>query len=92
MERLIHEDTPRYDLRYKVILITMPAFTFAVGILAYVDGYCYNLSKSVLESETKVVAVVLLATTAIVEALYWALLPKRFSIFSDRVEIKSSMG
>ncbi len=88
MEHLIHEDTPKYDLRYKIILIAMPAVTFALGLLAVVDGYCFNVLPGESETGSRTAAIILFSTTALIVAVYWAILPKRFSIFDDRVEIK----
>lgn len=88
MEQLIHEDAPKYDLRHKSILVATPTLTFITGVLAYIDGYRYDIISSVMESESKTAAVVFLGATVLVVALYWVLLPKRFSIFDDRIEIK----
>lgn len=88
MEQLIHEDVPKYDTRYKAILIAAPALTLFLVLLAGLDGYCFDIIPSEPATSSKMAATILFATTGLILAVYWAILPKRFSIFQNRVEIK----
>ncbi len=88
MEQLLYEDIPKYDARHKFFLIAAPVLFFVFGLLFFVGGYCRSVPPGESATGPKTAAVVLLATAAFVVAVYWALLPKRFSIFNDRVEIK----
>ena len=88
MEQLLHEDVPKYDTRCMAILIAAPALTFALGLLAFVDGYCYDVLPGESATGSTTAGIILFATTILIVAVYWCLLPKRFSIFNDRIEIK----
>ncbi len=75
-------------MRHRIFLIAAPILAFAFGLLFLVDGYCYNVLPGQPSVGSKTAAIVLLATAALIVAVCWALLPKRFSIFGDRVEIR----
>jgi hypothetical protein len=88
MEQLMHEDVPQYDTRCKVILFAAPALTLFLALLTGLDAYGLDILGSETAASSKMAAVILLATTVSILAVYWAVLPKKFSIFLDRVEIK----
>jgi len=70
---LIYEDTPKYDLWFKLILGGVLALTFILGII-FIDQ----------DSE---VALVMLGLTLFDALLFKAILPRLFQIYQDRVRI-----
>jgi len=70
---IIFEDTPRYDLWLKLILGGVLALTLVLGIL-----FMYRDTEA---------AIVLLGITLFDALLFWAIMPRRFQIFEDRLKI-----
>lgn len=70
---IIFEDTPRYDLWLKLILGGVLALTLVLGIL-----FIYRDTEA---------AIVLLGITLFDALLFWAILPRRFQIYEDRLKI-----
>ena len=70
---LIHEDKPRYDAWLKVTLGVILALTLIPGI--------------VLLAVDTIGAWMMLGATAIDALLFWAILPRRFQIYDDRLRI-----
>lgn len=70
---MIYEDTPKYDLWFKLILGGVLALTFILGII-----FIYRDSE---------VALVMLGVTLFDALLFKAILPRLFQIYQDRVRI-----
>ena len=73
MNKLVYEDTPRYDFWLKFILVGVLVLTFIPGVI--------------LLSEETVGALILLGATLFDALLFKAILPQRFQIFEDRLKI-----
>jgi hypothetical protein len=70
---LIFEDRPKYDLWLKLILGGILALTLVLGIL-----FIYRDTEA---------AIVLLGITLFDALLFWAIFPRRFQIFEDKLKI-----
>ena len=73
MEKLVYEDTPRYDFWLKSILGGVLALTLILGVI--------------LLSEDIGAALVMFGVTLFDALLFKAILPRRYQIFQDRVRI-----
>ena len=73
MSTLLYQDKPKYDLWIKVILGSIPAGTFILGII-YI-------------SQDTEVAIVMFGITIFDALLFKAILPRKFQIFDDKVRI-----
>ncbi len=70
---LLYEDTPKYDFWLKLILGSVLALTFILGII--------------LISQDSEVALAMFGITLFDALLFKAILPRRFQIFEDRLKI-----
>jgi len=73
MNELVYEDTPRYDNWLKLILGSVLALTFVLGIL--------------LLFEDNAGAWIMLVVTLFDALLFYEVLPHRYQIFKDRLRI-----
>ncbi|MFC1909390.1 PH domain-containing protein [Chloroflexota bacterium] len=73
MSFLLYQDKPKYDLWIKLILGSIIAFTFILGI--------------VFISEDTEAAIVMFGITIFDSLLFKAILPSRFQIFDDKLRI-----
>ena len=83
MELALYEDRPKYDTWFKLLLGFAPALTIILGFLLY-----SRVLPSETESEARLGAIVLFATTVLILLIYWAVLPRKFLLLEDRVKIK----
>ena len=72
MEPLIYEDTPRYDVWLKAIMV-LPVFFIAIG--------AFNLTS---DPEA---AIGMFATAVLMAAIYWAIFPRKYRILESKVQI-----
>jgi len=72
VEPLIYEDTPRYDVWLKAIML-LPLFFIAIG--------AFNLTS---EPES---AIGMFATAVLMAAIYWAVFPRKYRILESKVTI-----
>ena len=70
---LIYEDTPKYDLWLKLILVGVLALTFILGVI-----FIYRDTEA---------AMAMFGITVFDTLLFKAILPRRFQIFEDRLKI-----
>jgi hypothetical protein len=71
---LLYEAKPKYDAWFKYMVFGIPAFTLMVGfIIAYID------IKG---------AWILFGVTVFYILLFWAILPRSYQIYEDRLNIK----
>jgi len=70
---LIYEDTPKYDLWLKLILVGVLALTFILGVI-----FIYQDIEA---------AVVMFGITLFDALLFKTILPRRYQIFEDRLRI-----
>ena len=70
---MIYEDIPKYDLWLKLLLISILALTFILGII-----FIYQDTEA---------AIVMFGITLFDALLFKAILPRRFQIFEDRLII-----
>jgi hypothetical protein len=73
MDSVIYEDTPRYDVYLKAIMV-LPVFFVIMGI--------YYLF--IAEAEA---AIAMFATTILMAAIYWAIFPRKYQIFDSKFKI-----
>jgi len=73
MSTLLHQDKPKYDLWMKLILGSIIAFTFILGI--------------VFISQDTEAAIAMFGITIFDGLLFKAILPSRFQIFDDKLRI-----
>jgi hypothetical protein len=73
MDSVIYEDTPRYDVYLKAIMV-LPVFFIAFGI--------YYLITAQAEA-----AIGMFATTLLMAAIYWAILPRKYQILDSKMKI-----
>ena len=73
MEPLIYEDTPRYDVWLKAIMV-LPVFFVVIG--------AFYLAASEPES-----AIGMFATAVLMAAVYWAVFPRKYRILGSKVTI-----
>lgn len=73
MESLIYEDTPRYDVWLKAIMV-LPLFFVLIG--------AFYLAASQPES-----AIGMFATAVLMAAIYWAVFPRKYRILESKVKI-----
>lgn len=73
MPAVIYEDTPRYDVWFKAVLL-LPVFFLLIAAYRFAGGDARS-------------AVGLLATAALVVAVFWAIVPRKYCILEDRLSI-----
>jgi hypothetical protein len=73
MDSVIYEDSPRYDTFLKAIIV-LPVFFIIAGI--------YYLFTGEVEAGTG-----MFATTLLMVALYWAILPRKYRILDSKFKI-----
>jgi hypothetical protein len=73
MDSVVYEDTPRYDVYLKSIMV-LPVFFIAFGI--------YYLIIAKVEAATS-----MFATTLLMSAIYWAILPRKYLILDSKFKI-----
>jgi len=73
VESLIYEDTPRYDVWLKAIIL-LPLFFVLIG--------AFYLTTSEGES-----AIGMFATAVLMAAIYWAVFPRKYRILESKVKI-----
>ena len=72
MESLIYEDTPRYDVWLKAIML-LPLFFVLIGV--------FNLTSEPGS------AIGMFATAVLMSAIYWAVFPRKYRILESKVKI-----
>ncbi|MBM4446471.1 MAG: hypothetical protein FJ023_03850 [Chloroflexi bacterium] len=73
MDAVIYEDIPRYDVYLKAIMV-LPVFFIIAGV--------YYLFIAEVEA-----AIGMFATTILMAALYWAILPRKYQILDSKFRI-----
>jgi hypothetical protein len=73
MDSVVYEDTPRYDVYLKSIMV-LPVFFIAFGI--------YYLIIAKVEAATT-----MFATTLLMAAIYWAIFPRKYLILDSKFKI-----
>ncbi len=73
MESVVYEDTPRYDVWLKAIML-LPVFFVLVGAFYFASS----------ESQA---AIGMFATATLMAATYWAIFPRRYLILGSEVKI-----
>lgn len=83
MELALYEDSPKYDMWFKLLLGFTPALTLILGLLLYSE-----VLPAETESEARAGGLALLGTAVFVLLLYWAVFPRKLLILEDRLKIK----
>jgi hypothetical protein len=73
MDSVIYEDSPRYDVYLKSIMV-LPVFFIAFGI--------YYLIVGEVEAATT-----MFAATLLMAAIFWAVFPRKYIIFDSKLRI-----
>ncbi len=73
MPAAIHEDTPRYDVWFKAILM-LPVFFLLMAVFQLVNGDMHS-------------SIGLLATAVLLAAILWAIVPRKYCVLEDRLSI-----
>ncbi len=73
MDSVIYEDTPRYDVYLKAIMV-LPVFFVIMGV--------YYLITAQVEA-----AISMFATTLLMAAFYWAIFPRKYQILDTKLRI-----
>jgi len=73
MDSVIYEDTPRYDVYLKAIML-LPVFFVIMGV--------YYLITAQVEA-----AISMFATTILMAAIYWAIFPRKYQILDSKIRI-----
>ena len=82
MELVLYEDRPGYALWLKALFALTPLLLIVLSILIY-----YGVLPVESEEEARSASIVLLATAVFVLLLFWAILPRKYQILTDRVKI-----
>ncbi len=73
MDSIIYEDTPRYDVWLKAIMV-LPVFFVIMGV--------YYLITAEVEA-----AIGMFALTLLMAAVYWAIFPRKYLILESKIRI-----
>jgi hypothetical protein len=73
MDSAVYEDTPRYDIYLKAIMV-LPVFFILMG--------AYYLIITQIEAATD-----MFALTLLMGATYWAIFPRKYTILDSRIKI-----
>ena len=73
MDSIIYEDSPRYDVWLKGLMV-LPVFFILIGL--------YYLFTAQVEP-----AIGIFATGALMGAIYWAVLPRKYQILDSKIRI-----
>jgi len=79
---LFYEDKPRYDTWFKLLVVFIPTLVLTLGFLFY----C-GVLPSESESEATIGAGYLFAVAAFASVLFWAITPRKFQVFEDKLKI-----
>ena len=73
MDSIIYQDTPRYDVWLKTIML-LPVFFILMGV--------YSLITAQVEA-----AISMLAATLLMGTIYWAVFPRKYLILDSKIKI-----
>lgn len=73
MDSIIYQDTPRYDVWLKAIML-LPVFFILMG--------AYSLITAQVEA-----AISMFATTLLMGAIYWVIFPRKYLILDSKIKI-----
>ena len=79
---LLYEDRPRYDTWFKLLVVFIPTLVLTLGFL-----FLYRVLPSKSESGATIGASYLFAVAAFDSVLFWAITPRKFQVFEDKLKI-----
>ncbi len=88
MDLVLYEDSVKYDLWVKLLIIFPVILLFALGILFYIDAHHSDVLPKEPEAETKFGSLILFASVPFVLFVYWLVLPTKIYILQDRIRLK----
>jgi hypothetical protein len=88
MEIVIYEDGIKYDRWVKAVLIFPLVLFIILGILFYIDAKYSNIFPKETARKAIIAAIDLFVSVPIVLVIYRLSLPRKISIFHDRIKIK----
>lgn len=87
MDLILFEDNLKYDPWLKFILFFSVVLVIVLGLLFYIDAYSQDIFPGEPEKESKIASIVMFATAVFILLVYWAVLPRKASIFQDKIKI-----
>lgn len=79
---LFYEDKPRYSTWFKLLVVFIPTLIVTLGFLFY-----SRVLPTKSESRATINAVYLFAVAAFDSVLFWAITPRKFQVFEDKLKI-----
>lgn len=79
---VVYEDSPKYDLWFKILLGSIPVGLLILGLLTY-----QGILPDETEAEAGEGAIILFASVTFFLLLYLMLLPRKYQILEDRLKV-----
>jgi len=88
MNLVIFEDSIRYDLGIKIILVLSLVLLVVLGILFYVDAQGSDIFPGEPAAESRTGSFVLFASAVFLLAVYWLILPRTIAVSQEGLIMK----
>lgn len=88
MDVVIFEDSIKYDLGIKVVLVLSLALLVSLGILFYADAYNSDIFPGESAAESRIGAFALFAATVFLLAVFWLILPRTIAVSQEGVILR----
>ena len=88
MDLVIFEDSIKYDLGIKVVLVLSLVLLIVLGILFYVDAQSSDIFPGEPAAESRTGSFVLFASAVFLLAVYWLILPRAIAVSQEGLILK----
>jgi hypothetical protein len=88
MDLVIFEDSIKYDIWIKVVLVLSVALLIVLGILLYVDASDSDIFPGEPAAESRTGSFVLFAAAVFLMAVYWLILPRTIAVSQESLILK----
>jgi hypothetical protein len=88
MDLVIFEDSIKYDLGIKIVLVLSLVLLIVLGILFYVDAQDSDIFPGEPAAESRIGSLVLFASAVFVLAIYWLVLPRAIAVSQEGLILK----
>jgi hypothetical protein len=83
MNLVIFEDSIKYDLGIKIVLVFSLVLLVVLGILFYVDAHESDIFPGEPAAESRTGSLVLFASVVLLVAVYWLILPRAIAVTQE---------
>ena len=88
MDLVIFEDSIKYDLGIKIVLVLSLALLIVLGILFYVDAQDSDIFPDQPAAESRTGAFVLFASAVLLLGVFWLMLPRAIAVSQEALILR----